>query len=57
MHGISGVKVVFCSHVFVDKNILSFQQCFFLGCNCDVTINDNWISRLCFLAVSLNSVN
>lgn len=44
MHGISGVKVVFCSHVFVDKNILSFQQCFFLGCNCDVTINDNWIS-------------
>lgn len=39
MHAISGVKEVVCSHICVDKNILSFQQCFFPGCSCDVSSN------------------
>lgn len=36
VHGISGVKEVACNHICVDKNILSFKQCFFPGYNCNV---------------------
>lgn len=46
MHGISGVKEVVCSHICVDKNILSFQQCFFFLAVIVMllAINDNWVS-------------